>query len=588
MFRFGSRPFSHSSSFQSLTFTPAIFALPKCLIGSALGRKISIVDYSFGLVKFSISSSINTTSGRYLFPNGEPLKNSCYLWAQPRRQCFSNFSTSSVYLDEVQSPTPVKSPELEKQEVVDFLKEKGFESISEKLIGMGAEKLSFLKHLTKSDIEKLPLKHLQAKKLWEDIQMKVAEVEVQASGISSSVIEEHLQAKDPAQQHQLDKIQNLLNNLNSMKHVDKRLKAQLERKVEQLTGLEHRKLKKKATAATYEDAPLDTEHPNFNRHITDILEEMALINKNKGLIHKYKAYMRASTVLKAHPKEIKSGEEAMELKGVGKKLADKIDQILETGKLEELEVESKDEHVQAINLISRVPGIGPSAAKKMVIEEGVRTLEDLKNVKLTHHQQIGLKYFEDLTQKVPRSEIELHEKHVFALIHEVDPKTISLTCGSYRRGLPEAESIEILFSHPDFTEATRDTSTLFHQIIERLKERKYLVDDIQYGNEKYMGICILPQESGVEKPIHRRIHFRWFPIESFHCGLLYYTGSELFNSGLRLWARKKGYRLSEYALCPMKIVGETEIKGDPFPVNSEEDIFKQLGLNYREPKDRSI
>lgn len=37
------------------------------------------------------------------------------------------------------------------------------------------------------------------------------------------------------------------------------------------------------------------------------------------------------SVLKNHTREIKSGKEALQLKGVGKKIAIKIDQILATG-----------------------------------------------------------------------------------------------------------------------------------------------------------------------------------------------------------------------------------------------------------------
>jgi hypothetical protein len=56
-----------------------------------------------------------------------------------------------------------------------------------------------------------------------------------------------------------------------------------------------------------------------------------------------------------------------------------------------LEEQKEDEQLQALNLISRISGIGPVFAKKLVYEEGVRTLQDIitKNIKLNHHQQIG-------------------------------------------------------------------------------------------------------------------------------------------------------------------------------------------------------
>ena len=44
--------------------------------------------------------------------------------------------------------------------------------------------------------------------------------------------------------------------------------------------------------------------------------------------------LRAVNAIKTHPHPLKSGSEAMQLPGVGKKIAQKIQEILETGKLE--------------------------------------------------------------------------------------------------------------------------------------------------------------------------------------------------------------------------------------------------------------
>lgn len=58
------------------------------------------------------------------------------------------------------------------------------------------------------------------------------------------------------------------------------------------------------------------------------------VSKN---IHKYNAYRKAANVLAGYPTRIKSGKEAKELEGIGKKIADKIDEFLQTGKLRKLE-----------------------------------------------------------------------------------------------------------------------------------------------------------------------------------------------------------------------------------------------------------
>lgn len=62
------------------------------------------------------------------------------------------------------------------------------------------------------------------------------------------------------------------------------------------------------------------------------------VNRN---IYKHNAYRKAASVLAAHPLRISSGKEAQALNGVGDKIAKKIDEFLQTGKLRKLENVSK-------------------------------------------------------------------------------------------------------------------------------------------------------------------------------------------------------------------------------------------------------
>ena len=91
------------------------------------------------------------------------------------------------------------------------------------------------------------------------------------------------------------------------------------------------------------------------------------------------------------------------LAGVGAKISLKID---ETGKLEKLYKIRKDDSSDAINLLTRVAGIGPAKAKDLY-DAGIATIEDLeKNIdKLSAAQKRGLKYFEEFEKRIPRKEI---------------------------------------------------------------------------------------------------------------------------------------------------------------------------------------
>ena len=81
-----------------------------------------------------------------------------------------------------------------------------------------------------------------------------------------------------------------------------------------------------------------------------------------------------------------------------------------------------------------------------------RTIEDLKNVDkkdeiLTPQQIVGLKYFEDLSQRIPRKEMKLWEQMVNRITKKLSKKTddilISELAGSFRRKKSSSGDIDI-------------------------------------------------------------------------------------------------------------------------------------------------
>lgn len=66
--------------------------------------------------------------------------------------------------------------------------------------------------------------------------------------------------------------------------------------------------------------------------------ELADYEKNvTRQIHKYNAYRKAAASLASHNMRITSKEQAIQLPGVGKKIAEKIHEILSTGTLAKAE-----------------------------------------------------------------------------------------------------------------------------------------------------------------------------------------------------------------------------------------------------------
>jgi len=332
-------------------------------------------------------------------------------------------------------------------------------------------------------------------------------------------------------------------------------------------------------------APSNESNPNHD--FCEFLTELADYEKNVSRnIHKYNVYRKAAATIAAHPTRISSGAEAKKLPGVGDKISKKIDEFLQTGKLQKLEKIHNDETSQAITLLTRVSGIGPAKAQKLV-QEGITTLDDLRKYKdkLSHHQIIGLKYFEDFEKKVPRQEIQEIEKVIRKEIKELDSKYEITICGSYRRGKKESGDIDALVTHPDHSsdkpaKKNREKNTVLKHIVEKLERCSLVTETLSLGDTKFMGACRLKPELPT-----RRLDIRFQPYDQYYCSVLYFTGSDVFNQKMRAHALEKGFTLNEYTLRP---VGSTGVPGEPVEITSEEDIFDIIEYPYKNPEERNI
>lgn len=331
--------------------------------------------------------------------------------------------------------------------------------------------------------------------------------------------------------------------------------------------------------------PSNQNPENFNKHITDKLEVLSTAYKNTNDHWRFLGYQKAIMALKKHPKAITSWEEAKSLRGVGERLADKIWEIVQSGHLRKIDEVCSGKKMEAISLFNKVSGIGPSTAETFV-QQGFYTLEDLKaGAKLTKIQQIGLKYFNEFQERMPRSEAA----EIIALVNDVvasiDSRLQSVACGSYRRGRETCGDIDILVTHPD----GMSHRGVLPKIVSVLHDANIMTDDMVSQEEngshnKYMGVCKLPY--GKNK--HRRIDIIVVPCSEYACALMHFTGSAHFNRSIRLLASTKNMSLSEHSLRSGVVREGTKkvSEGCVLVTPTEESIFKYLGLDYRVPEER--
>ena len=74
---------------------------------------------------------------------------------------------------------------------------------------------------------------------------------------------------------------------------------------------------------------------------------------------------------------------------------------------------------------------------------------------------MGMKYYEEFIERIPRSEVIEIESVVKEIAREINPGIIVVTCGSFRRGKPTCGDVDCLISHPD----GKSHKGVFHQVI---------------------------------------------------------------------------------------------------------------------------
>ena len=322
--------------------------------------------------------------------------------------------------------------------------------------------------------------------------------------------------------------------------------------------------------------------------IIDALRVLEARDKAEKKPFSVRAYVTVLRHLEAHPAPIRSIAEIPVFQGVGEKIKKKMEEIVETGRLEAAEKAKVDYPLDALALFGGIYGIGPVKARELV-DMGLRTLTDLRvelhmRPDLLHEKQkAGLFYYEDLVERIPREEMREHELHVETLrvptplSREAGDVSITIV-GSYRRGAETSGDVDVLLRVPSSWTSLM-CATYLHTFVMAMETAGYMEYILALGEKKCMGIARLPSRDGKDYKA-RRVDFLITPEHEYACALLYFTGSDMFNVAFRQRALQKGYTLNEHSMTPC---------GDaPAPplFHTEQDIFRFLSLQYVEPSKR--
>jgi NAD-dependent DNA ligase len=310
----------------------------------------------------------------------------------------------------------------------------------------------------------------------------------------------------------------------------------------------------------------DTSKKRYNEEFINLLDKLSGIMMKHGEPFRAKAYQKAQDSILKYNGEITSVYQLLGFPGIGSTIMEKFEEYVKTGTLRIIE----QEKTNPINILTDVYGIGPKKAEELV-KVGIKTIAELRERQdelLNDIQKVGLQFYEDILERIPRAEIDEY-KILFKSIVKSDAFEI---VGSYRRGAENSGDIDIII--------TGDTGIAYKEMIDELIKRKIILHVLSRGPSKTLVIAKLPN-----KIVARRLDFLYAPPSEYSFAILYFTGSKIFNTVMRQKALDQGYTLNEHGICHLT---SDKKKGDlvskPFP--TEKSIFDFLGMPYKTPFER--
>ena len=309
-----------------------------------------------------------------------------------------------------------------------------------------------------------------------------------------------------------------------------------------------------------------------NLELAGIFAEMATLTKiadGSTQSFRARAYESAAKTLEglSAPAEKMSQAELMDLKGIGKASASRIEEFIATAavvKLDELRAAFPPDFLELV----RIPGLGPKTA--ILLRDGldVNSVADLKlaieNELVRELPGLGKKTEENLARSVKRLGLTGKDRRtpildamrearrLVAELEAVPGVQAVQYCGSLRRFRDSVADLDILVAAEDGT-----------AVRERLIGLASVRDTIGSGDTK---TSVLTQ-SGLQ------VDLRVVRLDQWGAATLYFTGSKDHNIRLRQLAIEKGWSLNEYALS---VVDTDEVIAS----KTEEEIYTALGLPY--------
>lgn len=324
-----------------------------------------------------------------------------------------------------------------------------------------------------------------------------------------------------------------------------------------------------------------------NSEISALLNDYADLLEIEGAnSFRTRAYRNAGRTLESLSESITQWVEEKrsleELQGVGKDMAKRITEIVETGTFTQL-VESQEKIPRDVRAMLRIPGIGPKKVSVLFKDLNLTSLDELKQAAIEHRiadqkgfgkktEQVildGLEHLESAGQRVYLAD-------ALPLVQEIENDLRKLkevskisTAGSTRRAKETVGDLDLLVT-------SDDSETVMKTLAEHP-----LVDSVLAQGETKQRVRLMPFKQAMTpggRGFQLELDLRVVPEESFGAAMQYFTGSKEHNIVLRRKAKEHGWTLNEYGLA------ELDNKENIIASKTEEEIYNALELAWVPPE----
>ncbi|MFO8031902.1 MAG: DNA polymerase/3'-5' exonuclease PolX, partial [Desulfohalobiaceae bacterium] len=312
--------------------------------------------------------------------------------------------------------------------------------------------------------------------------------------------------------------------------------------------------------------------PAHNSEIASMFQELADILEIEGAnpyrIRAYRNGARALSSLAYNLQElVGQGEDLTRYTGIGKELAAKIQEIVETGSLSTLEKARQRVSPELLKLL-HIQGLGPRRVRTLQQELGVGSLQDLQQAaesgKIAQLSGFGPKTQQAILKEISRFQAREKRFQLFAI------QDVARALAGYLRGMPGTEQIQIAGSFRRGKETVGDldilvTGSSSEGVMQGLICYEDVSEILSHGSTKSSVLL----KNGLQ------VDLRFVAKQSFGAALHYFTGSKAHNIAVRRLAQERGLKVNEYGVFQ----GQEQLAG-----STEEGVYASVDLPYIEPE----